>query len=135
MPDENTASYLLDQLAEDHERDVWVIDKGKFALIINILIAKWTLYSLILNTREINTLYSYLRPLILERQDGELWEGVRKVLGHLPDRLLQFLSYTINLVLNNLLFNTDVDRIVLWINNIQGYKLLAKLLFLKGLTT
>ncbi|RYP80332.1 hypothetical protein DL770_006279 [Monosporascus sp. CRB-9-2] len=134
MPNENTASYLLDQLAEHHERDVRVKDEGGFAPIVDVLFANWTSYSPILNTRDIHALYSYFRPFILESRDGELLEGVSNILGSLPGGLLQFLSYAINLLSNNLLSETDIDRLAQWIDDIQGYKLLAKLLSLKAST-
>ncbi|RYP44438.1 hypothetical protein DL768_009085 [Monosporascus sp. mg162] len=134
MPNENTASYLLDQLEENHEKDVRVIDKGGFTSIIDVLFANWTSYSPIRNTRDIHALYSYFKPFILERQDGELLEGVSKILGPLPGGLLEFLSYAINLLSNNLLSETDIDRLAQWIDDIQGYKMLAKLLSLKAPT-
>jgi hypothetical protein len=80
--------------------------------------------------RNNHTVYSYFRPFILERRDGELLEGVSRILGPVHDGFLQFLTYTINLLSNNLLSEDDVDRIVQWIDEIQGYNLLARLLSL-----
>jgi ankyrin repeat protein len=78
-----------------------------------------------------HTSYSYFRPFILERRDSELLEGIGRILGPPSDGFLQFLAYMINLLSNNQLSESDVDRVVQWIDEIRGYNLLSKLLSFK----
>ena len=136
MPEESiNLRYLLDLRGEQHRTDLGFIDEPRFGPIINVLFTSWTSDSPTLNTEENTyTLRSYFRPFILERHDGELLEGVARILGPLYDGLLQFLNYTINLLSNNLLSESDIDNIVRWIDEIQGYELFTKLLSTKSST-
>lgn len=127
--------YLLDVLGEQRGSDLGFIDESEFGPILDVLTTSWTSDSPTLNTEEnIRTLYSYFRPFVLERYDGELLEGAARILGPLYDGLLQFLNYTFNLLSNNLLSESDVDKIVQWIDETQGYELFAKLLSTKSST-
>jgi ankyrin repeat protein len=136
MPEERrNLRYLLGLPGEHHRTDLGVFDESGFGPIIDVLSTSWTSDSPALNMEEnIHTLHSYFRPFILEKHDGELLEGTARILGPPYDGLLQFLNYTINLLSNNLLSETDVDKIVRWIDEIQGYELFAKLLSTKSST-
>jgi len=136
MPEESiNLRYLLDLREEPYRIDLGVIDESGFSTIIDVLFASWTSDSPLLNTEEnTHTMHSYFRPFILERHDGELLDGAIRILGPLYDGLLQFLNYTINLLSNNLLSENDVDKIIRWIDEIQGYELFVKLLSTKSLT-
>ena len=136
MPEESiNLRYLLDLLGEQHGTDPGFIDESGFSPIIDVLFTSWTSDLPTLNTEEnTHTLHSYFRPFILEWHDSELLEGVARILGPLYDGLLQFLNYTINLLSNNLLSGNDIDKIVRWIDEIQGYELFAKLLSIKSST-
>ena len=123
-------THLLDVLGDQRGEDLLVI--CGFRSIIDYLSTNWALEKQIFNAEEhSHTLYSYFRPFIPERRDGELLEGVGRILGPLSDGFLQFLTYIINLLSNNLLSNRDANRIVQWIDDIQGYSLLTRLLLLK----
>jgi hypothetical protein len=127
-----TVTYLLDVLGDQLGRDLRAIDKQRLSPFIDYLFTSWVSGSHTFDTEESShALYSYFRPFILDRQKGELLEGVSRILGPLSDGFLQFLIYTINLLSNNLLSESDIDRIVQWVEEIQGYSLLAKLLSLK----
>ena len=136
MPEERiNLRYLLDVLGEQRGSDLGFIDESDFGPIIDVLSTSWTSDSPTLNTEgNIRTLYLYFRPFVLERYDGELLEGAARILGPLYDGLLQFLNYTFNLLSNNLLSESDVDKIVQWIDETQGYELFAKLLSTKSST-
>src|SRR5205823_1174551 len=83
MPEESiNLRYLLDMLGEQCGTDLGFIDESGFGPIIDVLSTSWTSDSPTLNTEEnIHTLYSYFRPFILERHDGELLEGAARILG------------------------------------------------------
>jgi ankyrin repeat protein len=83
----------------------------------------------------IQTMHSYLQAFTLERHDGELLENIRTIFGHdYKDGLLQLLSYAINLLSNNLLSEAESDKIVQWVDQIQGHRLLTSLLSLNSPT-
>ncbi len=136
MPEESmNLRYLLDTLGEQYGTDLRFFGESGFGPILDVLSSSWMSDLPMLNTEEtIHTLCSYFKPFILERYDGELLEGAARILGPLYNGLLQFLSYTINLVSNNLLSESNIDKIVQWIDEIQGYELLSKLLSIKSLT-
>jgi hypothetical protein len=123
--------YYLDLLGRESARGLGTLDEASFGAIVDFLFTRWTAASpAILDTDEymFRTLHSYFRPLILERQDGELLDGVRIVFGPLCYALLQFLSYTVNLISNNLLSEREIYNIVKWIDEIQGHRLLTSML-------
>jgi hypothetical protein len=127
--------YYLDLGGKQYGSDPRVMDKPSFGRITDVLFTRWTPGSSILDMEEyIDALHSYFRPFILERQDGELLEGVRIIFEPLCDGFLQFFNYAINLLSNNLLSEDNIDKIAQWIDEIQGHGLLAKLLSLKSTT-
>jgi hypothetical protein len=86
------------------------------------------------NEENIQAIYRHLRNFTLERQEGELPEDIRAIFGPIyKDELLHFLNHTINLVSNNLLLEGQINKIVQWVNEIQGEeRLLASLLFINS---
>jgi ankyrin repeat protein len=134
MLEEHTAIEILDLLEEQSGVAQQVRDDLRLGYIINALFTSWASPGPRSIEQHVYTLHSYLRPFVCEMPDHRLLEDVEKVTGHLPDAFLLFLMYMINQISNNLLYEEHINSIIQWLDYINGYGLLTKLLALQGPT-